>query len=149
MQISMEYPDRNAELAILYQESQGNALDRLEPVLTIEQVIDLQKIVKSVKVEESLANYLLRIVEATRQDSRIELGCSPRGAVSFFMASKARAFMDGRDYVLPDDIQKMAEPVLRHRLVCRDNQVGAMRNQDRQWSSALISELVQTVEVPV
>ena len=149
MQISMEYPDREAELEILYQESGRKHRAGTGSVLTLEQIVQMQRVVEAVRFESSLANYLLDIVEATRTDGRVELGCSPRGSISFFRATKARAFLAGRDYVLPDDIQQMAAPVLQHRLVSGEGQSLGHQGTDRRWAAALVAELLEKIPVPV
>ena len=117
MQLEMDYPDLETELQVLYQESETSPLEDLQPVLTIGEVIEFQDSLGEVAFDESLAKYLLQIVRQTRSDPRIELGCSPRGAIGFFKTAKASALIDGRKMVLPDDIQKVAPHVLRHRLM--------------------------------
>ena len=110
----MDYPDQEDELEILYQESDESSLDHLQQVLNMGEVLHLQQQLRYIKFDRSLARYLLEIVNLTRNDQRIELGCSPRGSIGFFQAARARAMIEGREFVLPDDIQIVAAkcPVL-------------------------------------
>jgi len=94
-----------------------NPINRLEPVMTTQELIELKERVKEVRVEDCLKEYIINIVDRTRKDNNVVLGCSPRGSLNLYRASKAWAFIKGRDYVLPDDIQKMAVPVLSHRII--------------------------------
>ena len=142
MQLEMDYPDLETELQVLYQESETSPLEDLQPVLTIGEVIEFQDSLGEVAFDESLAKYLLQIVRQTRTDPRIELSCSPRGAIGFFKTAKAAALIDGRKMVLPDDIQKVAPHVLRHRLM-------PTAQHQRISVDDLIQELVQAVAVPV
>lgn len=146
MQVSMEYPDRDSELEILYNESKRASVDALQSVLSLGEVVDLQDRLNDVRFDESLANYLLAIVAATRHDERIELGCSPRGSIKLFRATKAVAVLRGRDYVLPDDIQHIAPLVLRHRVVLnqREQKSGSANQVDE-----LLRELMGNIDVPV
>ena len=108
MKISVSYPDPETEREILYQQTSQMPLQELEKVLTREEVIQLQHQLKSIHVDPSLADYLLEIVGKSRDDHRVELGCSPRGSISLFQAARGWALLQGRDVVLPDDIQQVA-----------------------------------------
>ena len=140
MQITMDYPGRDSELEILYQES-GERI-KIEPVLYRDEILQLQTLLQSIGFDKSLANYLLEIVDLTRNDTRIQLGCSPRGAISLFKAAKARAMLEGRTFVLPDDIQNVARYVLQHRVVFESN-------VDRLGRMDVIDDIVEQVDVPV
>ena len=145
LQISMEYPDTEHELEILYQESDVRALDQLQPVLSLGEVLQLQQQVHGVTFDRSLGRYLVEIVQLTRNDERIELGCSPRGSIGLFQAARAQALVQGRDFVLPDDIQLVAPLVLRHRMMLRDGETGQPSVRVKQ----IISEFIQRIDVPV
>jgi MoxR-like ATPase len=112
-------------------------------VCSLEEVSELQRRVQEVKLEESVADYLLRIVQATRGHPSIRLGVSTRGALLYGRMARARALMQGRDYVLPEDLKVLAVPVLAHRLVLdtRARYAGADKR-------ALTKDLVGSVPVP-
>ena len=145
IQISMDYPDRETERSILYSESSGSSLNQIEPVLQRADVIKLQDAIANVRFDERLADYLLEIVERTRRHDHIELGCSPRGAISYFRCARALAMVQGRDYVLPDDIQQLAPLVLQHRIVLTTQ----FRRAEDRGVTELIEEIVDATHVPV
>ena len=147
MKFSLDYPDAESELSILYQESEHRPIDDLEPVLSSETVVELQSDALSVNVDQTIARYLLEIVESTRRHPLVELGCSPRAAISSFRAVKAKAFLAGRDFALPDDVQQIAPITLAHRMVCQkqpDQGAGTSQN-GRQ----IIETIIDEIEVPV
>ncbi len=117
MQISMGYPDRNEELAILDRFGQNNPLEDLKPVCDARQLMALQDETAEIYMHPVLKEYLVELVQATRGDSRIINGVSPRGSLALFRAARAYAFVRGRGYVVPEDIKTLAVPVLAHRLV--------------------------------
>lgn len=116
MQISMGYPTKEEELAILDRFGSGNPLDELTPVCTAEDLAVLKKAAEQVYVHPLLKGYLVDLVQATRQDSQILDGVSPRGSLGLYRAVRAFALIQGRDYVVPEDIKTLAVPVLAHRL---------------------------------
>ncbi|WP_437205906.1 AAA family ATPase [Planctomicrobium sp. SH664] len=117
LQLHVGYPGRDMEIALLYDQSQSTPLDELGPVLTMDQVAHLRHEVQRVRVERSIAAYLVDLVARTRVHPLLKLGVSPRGTLMFYRAAQACAFLRGRDYVLPDDVQFMSIYVLPHRLV--------------------------------
>ncbi|MFO0813890.1 MAG: MoxR family ATPase [Gemmatales bacterium] len=117
VRIRLGYPPREVERAILTQHRDGDPADRVSPILEKTDVIALQKQVRNVKVDDSVADYLLSIAEATRSRDDIHLGVSTRGALTHYRVSQAHALIDGRDYVTPDDVKKTAVCVLGHRIV--------------------------------
>ena len=144
LQLSIEYPSAESEVEILFSQSSETVLEDLKPVLSKDDVIACQNHVKNIHVEKSVADYLVAIVNQTRNDDRILLGCSPRGSLMLFRASQAMAFLQGRDFVLPDDVQKVAPYVLSHRI---EMQRGFERNL--KTSQELIRDIVDQVNVPV
>src|SRR3954471_8927065 len=118
MRLTIGYPDEFAERRILL-ESAGPQMpvDSLQAVLDPEQVLALQARVENVHADSSLIDYLMRIVRATREDPRLRMGVSPRGAIGLFRASRAYALVDGRDFLVPDDVQRLVVPCLAHRLL--------------------------------
>jgi len=117
VQLNLGYPDLETEVDILYAQVESHPLQRVTPVLNREELISLQAAVRTVKVERSVSRYLVEIVGATRDDGRLRLGVSPRGSLMLFRAAQAAAFLAGRDYVMPDDVQRLAPHVLPHRIV--------------------------------
>ena len=115
--LQLGYPDAENEIDILFSQSTEHPVDHLERVLNHEEVIQMQDQVKTVHVDQSVARYMIDLVNTTRNDPRLKLGVSPRGSLMLFRASQAIAFLKGRNYVLPDDVQHMAEYVLAHRLI--------------------------------
>lgn len=116
LRITLGYPDLESEVEILYSQNDRHPFDSLEAVATTEDLLRLQETVKTVRVERAIAEYIVRIVEGTRGDSRLRMGLSPRGSLMLYRTSQARALLEGRDYVTPEDVRKMAVPVLAHRI---------------------------------
>jgi MoxR-like ATPase len=143
VQLSLGYLPEDEERTLLMTRSGPPPLEGMAPVCTVDEVTELQRRVQEVKLEESVADYLLRIVQATRGHPSIRLGVSTRGALLFGRMARARALMQGRDYVLPEDLKVLAVPVLAHRLVLdtRARYAGADKR-------ALTRDLVGTVPVP-
>lgn len=142
MQISMGYPDKTEELAILERFEKENPLDSLTPVCTGRQLNELRELAVSVYIHPILKNYLVDLVQATRTETEILNGVSPRGSLALFRAVRAYALVQDRDYVVPEDIKTLAVPVLAHRLV-------TARTFGVQTSSAgLIGKLLETVPLP-
>ena len=116
VRITLGYPSLDDEMDILYSQNDRHPLEDLEPVLTTADVVTLMEQVRSVRVERAIAEYILRIVESTRNDTRLRVGISPRGSLSLYRMAQARARMESRDYVKPDDIRALAVATLAHRL---------------------------------
>lgn len=116
MQVSMGYPTKEEELEILDRFGSGSPLDDLTPVCTDKDLASLKKAAEQIYVHPALKNYLIDLVHATRQDSQILDGVSPRGSLGLYRAVRAYALVQGRDYVVPEDIKTLAVPVLAHRL---------------------------------
>jgi MoxR-like ATPase len=115
--VSIGYPDRGAELAMLETHGSGSPLDHLKPVAHASDVRALVAAVREIHVSEALRQYIIDIVNATRSAPELRLGASPRAALHLLRASRAHAALDERDFVLPDDVQALAVPVLAHRLL--------------------------------
>jgi MoxR-like ATPase len=144
LRISVGYPDRSHELEVLASHREGEPVDRLEPVLSCEQIAELQQRVRRVRVDESIDAYLLDIVHATRNCDDLYVGVSTRGALSLYRASQAMALVEGRDYVVPDDVKGLAVAVLAHRVITK----GYLQGGQREAIEALIARLVDEVPVP-
>ena len=115
--IRIGYPDTDAELAMLRERDSANPLDSLEPVVSIDTVRQMIRAARSVHVSPGVEAYAVSICQATRDHADLRLGASPRATLQLVRAAKARAAMDGREYVLPDDVDALAAVVLPHRLV--------------------------------
>ena len=114
-------------------------------MVSVEQIRELQVACRAVRVEESISEYILDIVAATRAHEELTLGVSTRGALTFYRAAQGFALASGRDYVTPDDVKTLAGPVLSHRVVCR----GLLREGQRQRASQIITQVVDSTVVPV
>ena len=144
LRISMGYPDREAERQVLSSHRNGEPVNQLQPVLQGDQVLELQQAVRQVTVEDSLYDYVLDIVAATRRCEELQVGVSTRGALSLYRAAQASALIDGRAFVIPDDVKRLTKPVLAHRLVMR----GFVQGVGREAAEAVIERLVEEVSVP-
>lgn len=144
MKISMGYPDRNDEVGILYRFQEKNPLATLIPVADSEQLLALKQTIRTVRVDQSLAGYIVDIISATRSHEHVMLGCSPRASLSLFRAAQAAACYEGRDYVVPEDIRDLAVPVLSHRLTLR--QEARIR---RVTAEQVVAEIVSHRRIPV
>jgi MoxR-like ATPase len=116
VRITLGYPDIEHEIEILYSQNDRHPLEDLKPVLTTAEVVEMQEQVKTVRVDRAVAEYILRVIDGTRADSRLRLGISPRGSLALYRLSQARARIEGRDFVLPDDVRALAVAVLAHRI---------------------------------
>lgn len=117
MKISMGYPTAEEEISILDRNEYENPLNRISAVLTTEDIVSLQEQVKQVRAAESVKNYIISIAAATRNDEGIKLGVSPRGSIALYKAAKAWAFMNGRDYITPQDAKDCCVCTLAHRIM--------------------------------
>jgi MoxR-like ATPase len=144
MRISIGYPDRQDELDVLFSHQAGEPVDDLQPVVSCEDVLSLQAAVRRVVLEESIGEYILDIVEATRNSSELHVGASTRGALCMSRAAQALAMVEGRDFVAPDDVKRLAVPVLAHRVITK----GYLHGGQREGVEALIQRIVEEVRVP-
>jgi MoxR-like ATPase len=144
IRISMGYPDREAERQVLSTHREGEPVDGLQPVLTCDEVTALQHEVRQVAVEDSIYGYLLDIVQSTRNCGELHVGVSTRGALSLYRAAQASALIDGRMFVVPDDVKRLAIPVLPHRVVTK----GYIQGDSRGAAEGIIMQLVDEISVP-
>ncbi len=144
MRVSLGYADLPGELEILERFGANSPLPDLQPVLQPEDFLELRQAAARVHVAEPLRAYLVRIVQRTRDHPELALGASARASLGLLRTSQARALLEGRDFVQPDDIKDLAEPVLLHRLVLR-----ARAELEGSSGQRLISELLETQAVPV
>ena len=116
MRINLGYPDKEHELEVLFSQFHHHPLEDVQRVVDASAVLGLQEAVRAVKVERGIARYLVALVGATRSHASIKMGCSPRGTLILFRMTQARAFLDGRDYAVPEDVKAVATRTLAHRL---------------------------------
>ncbi|WP_298613177.1 MoxR family ATPase [uncultured Thermosynechococcus sp.] len=135
---SLGYPSEEEELQMLQRVRGGLEVNQLEPCLSLGEIQQLRQQVLQVRVELPLQKYILALVRASRESDRITLGVSPRGTVMLQRTAQALAFLNGRDYVLPDDVKQLAPHVLTHRLITAAGRSGR----------ACVAELLETVAVP-
>lgn len=124
LRVHMGYPERAIEKEVLTRHRDGEPVDSLKPVLSVDDVMALQQLVRQVRVEEALNDYILDLVTATRSHPALYLGASTRAALGLYRAAQALALASGRDYVVPDDIKRLARPVLAHRLLAKSYRQG-------------------------
>ncbi|NLD47858.1 MAG: MoxR family ATPase [Clostridiaceae bacterium] len=144
MKLTIGYPGREQEKEIIDRFGSGNPFSDLKPVANTSDIVELQNKVKEINVEDCLKMYIIDIVEMTRKSSEVVLGVSPRGSLNLFKASKAWAFIKGRDYVLPDDVQEMASLVLSHRIM-----MSSGARMKSVTAEDVVNEAISKVKVPV
>lgn len=144
LRISVGYPKRQDELEVLSSHRAGEPVDHLTAALNCSQILHLQNAVREVAVEASINEYLLDIVDATRRCDELHVGASTRGALSLYRAAQSLALIEGRDYAVPDDVKRLAVPVLAHRVIPK----GYLHGGQRQAVEALIQRLVDQVSAP-
>ncbi|WLD10189.1 AAA family ATPase [Planctellipticum variicoloris] len=142
--VELGYPARDVERAVLTQHRSGEPVDKLQPVISLEQLRGLQQQAREVRVDDSINDYLLDIVAATRSHEQLQLGVSTRGALTLYRACQSLALILGRNFVVPDDVKRLAVPVLAHRVVCR----GVLREGQRQRAQLAIRQILGKIPVP-
>jgi MoxR-like ATPase len=144
MRISVGYPDSENELQVLRTHRLLEPIDQLEPVLTPEQILQLQEAVRRVKIDESIDRYILDIINVTRESEDLYVGVSTRGAIAMSHAVQAHALIEGRDFVVPDDVKALAVNVLSHRLISK----GYSHGVQREAVEGLVERFLDEVPVP-
>ncbi len=144
LKVRLGYPSVAEEESILCRFQEKNPLDSLTSVMAASELLELQRLCRQVHVEDSIRNYIVTIVQATRSHPGIKLGASPRASLSLYQASQALAAVHGRTYVIPDDVKYLAVPVLAHRLVVKTET--GLRGQS---SEGIVQAIISTVAVPV
>jgi MoxR-like ATPase len=143
LRIAMGYPAREDERKVLRTRAMGEDVDRLEPVLTHEELLGLIALVRKVRVDPAIEDYVLTILSATRRGGKFALGLSTRAGVGLVRAAQAHALVSGRDYCLPDDVKRLAVPVLAHRIV-----PSAVASESEAHGERLVSDLLDGIAVP-
>ena len=145
MKLTIGYPNAADERKLLRAGGAQDALEHLQPVLDATEVRDLQQRVATVHVSESLVEYLMTIVQTTRSHAEVALGVSTRGALTYFRVCQALAMVSGRDFVVPEDVKRLAEPVLSHRILMKDRR---MARGDSTPELKFIARVVNETAVP-
>ena len=147
MRIKMGYPSHETEREILRKHIHDDSVAALEPIAGVGDVLEMQEAVARVKVEASLHDYALEIVNRTRKTEQLALGVSPRGTLMLQRAAQARAFLDGRDYCLPDDFKQLAVAVFSHRVVASSRHASLQKKSET--TESVLREIVDSVRVPL
>ena len=143
MKLSMGFMTPEQEKSVLHREDSKVILDSLSPVVDAEMLSELRSTYHEVKVSDDVTDYIMSIITATRQSDRLAYGVSARGSLALYRASQITAAMDGRNYVLPEDVKHEAIPVLTHRIAV------AINNRSHLKSASFIQELLDTLPVPL
>lgn len=144
--INVPYPKLEEEIKILENEHQREnteALDMVAPVLTASQIAEYQKTIRQILIEPNLLKYIAAIIDNTRNNSNLYLGASPRASLAIMNTSKALAAVNGRDFVTPDDIKKVAPSVLRHRIMLTPE-----REMEGITTDRVVQQIIETIEIP-
>jgi len=148
LRLRIGYPSFEVEKEILRDRERGDPLEALRPVMSGDDILDLQRAVHAVKVDDALVDYLMRIVTATRDSETLDLGVSPRGSLALFRAAQALALTEGRDFCLPDDIKRLILPAFAHRLVVNSRFSNSLHRRSEE-SEEVLREIMKTVSVPL
>jgi MoxR-like ATPase len=144
LKIRLGYPSRDEEIEIMQRFQENDPYQTLEAVLQPFDIVELQELRKKTKVAQPVKKYIADLVGATRASEYFQFGASPRGSLGLMRAAQALSAIRGRDYVIPDDIKYLAEPVLAHRLILKDQE--KLRGAT---SAHFLSKILQTIPVPV
>ncbi len=143
LRVHLGYAERLDEIKILRRQRLNHPIDALKQVVSADTLLDLQEQIKDVYVDELIEEYIVALVTATRHHEDVYLGASTRGALALYRTAQAKAAIDGRDYVIPDDVKALAEPVLGHRLII--SPAARIRNV---VSSTVMNDILNAVPVP-
>jgi len=147
LRLRVGYPSADDEKQILRDREHAEPLDAVQPVMSGQDVLELQAAVSEVSVDDAIVDYLMRIVTATRSSEMLDLGVSPRGTLALFRAAQALALTEDRIYCIPDDIKRLVIPVFAHRLTVSSRYSSAMRRSEE--AEAVLREIMKTVSVPL
>jgi MoxR-like ATPase len=147
MRIKMGYPSLDDEKEIFRSQSQTHPLLGLQAVISSGEVLQIQEAVRAIHIDESIIDYALQIVERTRHSEFLSLGVSPRGSLALLRACQSRAYVQGRDYCLPDDVKRLATPVLAHRIVANQRAASTLRRNEE--AERVLQDILDSVEVPL
>ncbi|MBN2803048.1 MAG: MoxR family ATPase [Deltaproteobacteria bacterium] len=143
MRITLGYPTFEEELNVLFDRKTDDPLDKIKPVLTVDELVAFQKNVTEVTVDKDVAKYILNLITATRNNSDIAVGASPRASLSLYRASQAMASLKGREHVTPGDIQQLFIPVIEHRVILSDH-----ARYGGTTTAVILNSIVEREKVP-
>jgi MoxR-like ATPase len=147
LRLRIGYPGAADEKLILRDREHAEPLDEMQPVMSAQDILDLQSAVSEISVDDAIVDYLMRVVAATRSSEMLDLGVSPRGTLALFRAAQALALTEERSYCLPDDIKRLVIPVFAHRLTVSSRYSSAMRRSEE--AEAVLQEIMKTISVPL
>ncbi|MDZ4798391.1 MAG: MoxR family ATPase [Bryobacteraceae bacterium] len=147
MRIRIGYPDLTAEREILRTSARPAEAGGAQPILTAAELVHFQTLTEQVRVDDALIDYMLAIVQRTRQHETLSLGVSPRGAQGLYRACQALALLEGREWVLPDDIKRLAVPVFAHRVII--NARASLTQRSTETAERILQDIMTLVDVPV
>lgn len=147
LRLRIGYPGVADEKLILRDREHAEPLDDMQPVMSAQDILELQDAVSEVSVDDAIVDYLMRIVAATRSSEMLDLGVSPRGTLSLFRAAQALALTEERAYCLPDDVKRLVVPVFAHRVTVSSRYSSAMRRSEE--AEAVLLEIMKTISVPL
>jgi MoxR-like ATPase len=142
--VEIGYPTREVERNVLTNHRDGEPVDKLKPAITADQLRQLQRSARAIRVDESINDYMLDIIHTTRAHEQLQLGVSTRGAITMYRAAQALALVEGRNYVIPDDVKRLAVPVLAHRVVVK----GVLHEGRRDRARMVINQILSKTKVP-
>lgn len=140
IRLSLGYPSEETELLVLRAHREGKPLDGVMPVATPDEILSWRNQVKKIHVDEALERYVVSLVQASREHPAVRLAASPRAGINLLKMAQASAFVDGREFVTPDDIQKVFFPVMEHRIFAKSSEDGASRK--------ILEEILKQVKIP-
>ena len=147
LRLHIGYPSPGAERQMLRDREKSNPLSSVTPVMTQQDVLQLQTLVGSIRFDDALLDYLLQIVDLTRSSELLELGISPRGTLALFRSAQALALIEGRAYCIADDIKRLVLPCFAHRIIV-NARAGIVRHRTRE-AEHVLQEILQKVSVPI
>ena len=147
LRVRIGYPSVTDEKEILRQQRHHHPIDEVAPIMSVEDILDLQEEVRNVRVDDALLDYIVDIVAATRHSEVLDLGVSPRGSLALYRAAQALALTEDRDYCIADDIKRLVVPVFSHRIVINSRYSGRLRRGEE--SDTVLAEIVKNVRVPI
>ncbi|HKP46775.1 MAG TPA: MoxR family ATPase [Pyrinomonadaceae bacterium] len=147
LRLRIGYPSSDDERQILRDREYRDPLEDLQPVMSAAEIVELQRSVTDVSVDDALVEYLMRIVAATRESEMLDLGVSPRGSLALFRAAQALALTEERSYCIPDDIKRLVIPTFAHRILVSTRFSSSMRRSEE--AEAALREIMKTVSVPL
>jgi MoxR-like ATPase len=142
--IDIGYPSREVERNVLVNHRDGEPVDKLKPVLHVDQLRHLQHVARNIRVDDAISDYMLELIHTTRHHEQLQLGVSTRGAITLYRAVQALALVESRNYVIPDDVKRLAVPVLAHRIVVK----GVLHEGRRDRAKMIVNQIVSKTAVP-